>query len=990
MSRNNVEEIGKHAFNQSRKYTLRKLSVGVVSVLIGTTMYVGLAHADTVATGNEPLSSTTSSSSNDNVTNLPGDSSGLVPATDGSNVDRKVISNTNTQQFSSVTVNRLSINSTNQQLENGLQTLLVQAPNNPDWTRNGYYQARASNVDFQLTDTWSSQGPNTELADNVSLGFSQNHHFGIKAHFTVQTSDLKLNNRVYIGSIRLSNSLNDPAHNIALVSSSDPYNVGEFNYQGQYIGHIYEYQLDDSNADFFLKVERTNNFNTPVIDVANWSNKDVYGYNWASAPKYFVNVPNQFTENLTMPGGKTYHFNMYYSYHEVDDWALHSISTQGTHDFNLYDYAYPLFAKNGTTPGQRLNASDFAILNDKNGQGLVVPNTGYATAYSYRPSVNTVHPTGFQVWWSVLVKNKNNKLTNEGLLVRGPYFQYTNAGNGYSLDELKKLCSGNAGVYSLQNDGTYLFYLNLLPSALVMNRDSLIYSLRNRSKIVAMQGNPALSNTLNFYYSEPLGGRSLQILLTNQMRSVPRYDSLTVNNVQLIDPSTSNVLTRYDWHNVPDTLQLSGKAAIRVHYLNGYNGQQIGNSQIFNDDQGKTLSYQAQNLLGAGYSFRRSGSHALLDGQSLPASYALLDGSQKSSITYPKENTVSDVYYVIDPNPEQLVINYYDLAGKLVASKQVAGYTDQRVSLSYSLPAGYVLVTQSQPTSYQFNAGHNELDFVVEPRVTMTVDSRTVTRTIKVQTPDGQMKKVVQTVKFVRNGYLNQVTKQTTYSPWSFGGQYQFSGYQPKPIDGYTVDVAPAVVVTPASSDTMLSLAYHKVPGAYEVHYQLANGKAVANVSVTPGSDGRIQLTAPAGYRLLTSINILRAGFNSQNFVVLVVPDEQTYKVHDLLPSGVKEPLIKTITRTVKITMPNGHVRTVKQAVKFERMATVKADGTVLYSDWQAIGRAQFNQVFVPKRHGYQLVITDASGKILSDVDKIDNVTVAMNDEVVNVKYVKN
>lgn len=67
----------------------------------------------------------------------------------------------------------------------------------------------------------------------------------------------------------------------------------------------------------------------------------------------------------------------------------------------------------------------------------------------------------------------------------------------------------------------------------------------------------------------------------------------------------------------------------------------------------------------------------------------------------------------------------------------------------------------------------------------------------------------------------------------------------------------------------------------------------------------------------------------------------------------------------------------------------MKADGTVSYGNWQAIGRAQFNKVFVPKRRGYHLVITDASGKALTAVEKINMVTAAMNNEVVNVKYVK-
>ena len=55
MSKNNSQEILCQTGNVCCRYALRKLSVGVASVLIGTTMYVGLAHADTVSSSNEPV-----------------------------------------------------------------------------------------------------------------------------------------------------------------------------------------------------------------------------------------------------------------------------------------------------------------------------------------------------------------------------------------------------------------------------------------------------------------------------------------------------------------------------------------------------------------------------------------------------------------------------------------------------------------------------------------------------------------------------------------------------------------------------------------------------------------------------------------------------------------------------------------------------------------------------------------------------------------------
>ena len=350
---------------------------------------------------------------------------------------------------------------------------------------------------------------------------------------------------------------------------------------------------------------------------------------------------------------------------------------------------------------------------------------------------------------------------------------------------------------------------------------------------------------------------------------------------------------------------------------------------------------------------------------------------------------LANAKFVSAPLDVQFKLAYYDLTGKLIDTITSTHKVGDTVSISPVVPDNYVLANGQLGMNYLMRWGLNEADFLVEPKVTMTTQTKTVSRTIKVQTPDGQVNNIVQAVTFVRNSYLNQVTKQTTYSPWSFGGQYQFSGYQPKPIDGYTVDAAPGVSVTPDSSDTMISLSYHKQAVVYSVDYQLANGTVVKNVSVTPESNGMVHLTAPQGYRLLTSVTDVQVGQSGQKLAALVVPEEHTYTAKDTLPSGVKEPLMKAVTRKVIITMPNGRTRTVTQTVHFERTAMVKADGTVVYSNWNSIGRAQFNKVFVAKRHGYHLVITDASGKALPGVDKVDNVIATMSDEVVNVKYVK-
>lgn len=93
--------------------------------------------------------------------------------------------------------------------------------------------------------------------------------------------------------------------------------------------------------------------------------------------------------------------------------------------------------------------------------------------------------------------------------------------------------------------------------------------------------------------------------------------------------------------------------------------------------------------------------------------------------------------------------------------------------------------------------------------------------------------------------------------------------------------------------------------------------------------------------------------------------------------------LSKLVTWTVKIEMPNGHIRTVKQTVRFERTVTV--DGTVTYSNYHVIGWNSFNKVFIPQRFGYKLIFSDGS----KGIAKIDNVNADTSDTAIVVKYVK-
>lgn len=355
---------------------------------------------------------------------------------------------------------------------------------------------------------------------------------------------------------------------------------------------------------------------------------------------------------------------------------------------------------------------------------------------------------------------------------------------------------------------------------------------------------------------------------------------------------------------------------------------------------------------------------------------------------------------------KSVLINFLDVNGNVVQSQTISGKYGMTKQVNDLLPDGWQLLNgQNLPTKVIVGDQSKTLDYVIAHKV-LFVDSasdltpgslisgtqgkhypagltaadlqRTVKAIWQITMPNGSQQEQSQTFTFKRDALLDVVTGQITYGHWSSNGQYVLAPAKLAPIDGYQITGNTAVVVTPDSDNQLVKVTYQPLKPIVQIQYVTADGQLVGEkTDIIADSDGMVELTAPAGYKLVTVSDRLKLAAGT--FRVTVTPDGQTYTAHDTLPGTVAEPLMKTITRTVKITMPNGHVRTVKQSVKFERTATVTADGSVGYSNWQAIGRAQFNKIFVPKRFGYQLA---------GQADKL-MVTADMTDSVIEIKYIK-
>lgn len=399
----------------------------------------------------------------------------------------------------------------------------------------------------------------------------------------------------------------------------------------------------------------------------------------------------------------------------------------------------------------------------------------------------------------------------------------------------------------------------------------------------------------------------------------------------------------------------------------------------------------------------------------VPVGYELANGQVlPTSVTIGKTDATILVH--LARATETVVVNFLDRNGDFVQSQTISGKYGTTKPVNDLLPDGWQLlkgqalptnvVIGDQPWTLGYVIGHKVLfidsasDLSAGALISGTQDkhypagltttdlNRTVKAIWQITVPNGSQQEQTQFFTFKRNALLDVVTGQITYGPWSANGQHVLAPAKLFPIDGYQITGNTAVVVTPNSENQIVKVTYQPLKPIMQLQYVTADGQLISKKTDSVADrDGMVKLAAPAGYRLATASDQLK--LSAGTFKVTVLPDVQTYTVKDTLPSVITEPLSKTVTRTIKITLPNGHVRTVKQSVKFERTATVNADGTVAYSNWQAIGRAQFNKVFVPKRFGYTLKIADAgSGQLLDEITKTV-VTPDMTDDTITVNYVK-
>ena len=369
----------------------------------------------------------------------------------------------------------------------------------------------------------------------------------------------------------------------------------------------------------------------------------------------------------------------------------------------------------------------------------------------------------------------------------------------------------------------------------------------------------------------------------------------------------------------------------------------------------------------------------------------------------------SEVNITYTANKQVISIDYVD-NGKVISTQILTGKTDETVETNIQSPDKdkYVMVG-TNPDTYTFKAKDNE-DVKVEVKhvINDSTESKDVTRTIVVTSPDGKETTKVQKATVSRTVHTDAVTGAKTYDEWS---KATLDKYNVPTVDGYTpsLNVVEGLEVDGNNEDSVVKVGYTANEQTAKIVYVDGdNGNSTVKTDILSGKTDQTVETGvkiPDGYTVEGSVPdsyTFKAKDNADITVKLkhgtttVTPDKPK-TTNDKLPDNptksypsevAENDLNKDVTRTIKVTDPKGKVTTKTQTVHLTRTATVdEVTGKVTYGDWST---GAFGNYDVPVIEGYTPNVATISAQTVTDETKPTIITVnyAPNEHTTQLQYV--
>ena len=487
-------------------------------------------------------------------------------------------------------------------------------------------------------------------------------------------------------------------------------------------------------------------------------------------------------------------------------------------------------------------------------------------------------------------------------------------------------------------------------------------------------------------------------------------------NTKLV-PIDSYYLIKYYWD---DKRLLPNTSDVYSDYSKTYSSTATAdatvtkNSVIFNQLNGQSLVTQELSLDDGHMTYSRNTNYIRQNGQLYitPALFKQLQAVAESDQNLTEAiNTVTTT----GRNAKIKLVNPIDTGVKATIktsdgkTKEVPLLIDTikyAIETASTAPKGSILVAAQDKTAKVYHPGDQNIPAVVD----QSQLTKTITRTINVHEPGKSVTTTKQTVTLTQSVSVVDGKDVTYNGDWKVQGDSQWASYDVPSVPGYTASQSSVAQqeVTDATKDQTVNITYTANDGTQTIVYQDEDGSEVGKQVVPGKTDETVKVTpdVPDGYVLKgevpsevtikpddTPITVTVEHGKSH-----VTPDKPVNK-GDLIPSTkdkhypeglTHNDLNKTVTREVTITDPTGKKSTTTQTVTFTRGATVdEVTNKVTYDDWSENGKHTFDKVEVPTVQGYT-----ASGEVPSIVvtpetqsSKVD-ITYSANAQTATITYI--
>lgn len=310
-------------------------------------------------------------------------------------------------------------------------------------------------------------------------------------------------------------------------------------------------------------------------------------------------------------------------------------------------------------------------------------------------------------------------------------------------------------------------------------------------------------------------------------------------------------------------------------------------------------------------------------------------------------------------NGQSVTINYTDDSGKVIGTQTIPGKTGDTVKINYQLPDHWVKSgNMALPDSVVLNADPKQ-----NTPITVKVghkldkkddDTRTITRTVEITTPDGKTSTQKQDATFTRATNYDEVLGHDVYGVWDAQTK-QLAAINVPDIKGYakSSDV-PAQNVTPDTPSFTLKVTYKAIGQTVTINYKDADGNVIGQAQEITGQTGEtkdIDYKFPDKWTGDISKAPKSVTFNGEK-----QPEIDIMVSHKIDP---KADQTVTVTRTVNITDPDGTKHDpIMQTATFKR--TVGHDEVLdkdVYGAWDKPSQ-DFDAVNIPVKSGYAPSVT--------------------------------